>query len=187
MRVFTIGIASLLCATLAHSEVRCEIHVDVINVGCDRESNKPDLVPRLPIAVETAWADAGAVVAWMSSVPHGLRFHLRAEGERAEMPALRFVVWKAGVISRLPTPELSFGLDFMDTEINDEALKELAPLNRLRCLNLAGTKITGAGLRHLTQSPESLDLSKRRDRCGPEADKRTRKTRISVPWNDGDN
>jgi internalin A len=54
------------------------------------------------------------------------------------------------------------GVSLTNAKVTDAALKELAPLNNLRKLELDGNEITGAGLKHLAplEKLEELDLSR---------------------------
>jgi internalin A len=132
----------------------------------------------LPEDIEKAWAAAGAEIGWMRIDvrmygPMILTFVPRDKGQKGDIPAFRLRAWQAGLLPKLPEPEVPFGLDLTklpltdrwlvdlrglknlqaldlaSTQVTDAGLKELAALKNLQTLNLAGTKITDAGLKEL--------------------------------------
>src|SRR4051812_26266061 len=76
----------------------------------------------LPDDVVKAWAKVGAEVGWMGAKrQYGPLFTTKLEElDRTKgVPAFKFKVWRAGIVSKLPVPATSFGLDLSDTEVTD--------------------------------------------------------------------
>jgi hypothetical protein len=123
------------------------------------QKRRPELLPQKVIE---SWQMAGARVGWMNTDEH-TNFHARGgeEEQREEVPAFRFDMWPAKGVAKLPQPPRAFGLDLLDTQVQDAELKELAGFQNLRVLNLGGTKITDAALKALAglTSLQSLDLA----------------------------
>jgi hypothetical protein len=67
----------------------------------------------LPEAIEKAWAAAGAEIGWMRIDERYtlLTFVPRDEGQKGDIPAFRLRAWQAGLLPKLPEPEvpLRFG------------------------------------------------------------------------------
>src|SRR5262245_10832147 len=67
----------------------------------------------LPDDVVKAWKKAGAEVGWMGPDREGvLRFWEKHEGldEKRTVPAFRLLVWREGMVAKLPAPARPFGL-----------------------------------------------------------------------------
>jgi internalin A len=131
----------------------------------------------LPADICAAWGGASAQFGWMT--PDGY-WDTNATGRPGDIPAFYFNQYDLtpNVISQLPLPNQSFGLDLGGTsltdsnlvglskfthlqelnlqydDVTDAGLKQLAGLIRLQVLNLRNTQVTDAGLKELA------DLSK---------------------------
>jgi internalin A len=111
----------------------------------------------LPEAIEKAWAAAGAEIGWMRMLHMGeqmpdiytLTFVPRDVAQSGDIPAFRLRGWEAGLLAKLPEPQVPFGLDFTELPLTDRWLVDLRGLKNLQALNLAGRQITGAGLKEL--------------------------------------
>jgi hypothetical protein len=105
----------------------------------------------LPADVVTAWKKASAETGWMWVDLVG-RARVLPEGQVptfGDLPVLRFITWKAGVLPDLPAPSMPFGLNLNLTAVTDAGLKELAGLKHLQALDLDSTGVTDAGLKEL--------------------------------------
>lgn len=116
----------------------------------------------LPEATVKAWRDAGFGFGWQW-VNKGA---YDAFGERPESGAIpAFVLmggekWKDGVVSKLPVPEIPFGLNLSHAEVTDRGLTELSNLKNLAMLTLGTTpRVTDAGLKELASHPTLVTLS----------------------------
>jgi internalin A len=108
----------------------------------------------LPEAIEKAWAAAGAEIGWMRIDvrmygPMRLTFVPRDKGQKGDIPAFRLQAWQAGLLPKLPEPELRYGLDLTKLPLTDRWLVDLRGLKNLQALNLARRQITGVGLKEL--------------------------------------
>jgi hypothetical protein len=111
----------------------------------------------LPEAIEKAWAAAGAEIGWMRKIDeqlsrapgYTLMFVPRDEGQKGDIPAFRLRAWQAGLLPKLPEPEVPFGLDLTRLPLTDRWLVDLRGLKNLQALNLAGRHITDTGLKEL--------------------------------------
>jgi hypothetical protein len=108
----------------------------------------------LPKAIEKAWAAAGAEIGWMRIDvrmydPMRITFVPRDEGQEGDIPAFRLRAWQAGLLPKLPEPEVPYGLDLTKLPLTDRWLVDLRGLKNLQALNLAGSQITDAGLKEL--------------------------------------
>jgi internalin A len=122
----------------------------------------------LPEAIEKAWAAAGAEIGWMRIeckemyvAMLGLTFVPRDEGQKGDIPAFRLRAWQAGLLPKLPEPQVPYGLDLTKLPLTDRWLVDLRGLKNLQALNLAGTQVTDAGLKELAglKNLQWLDLS----------------------------
>jgi len=120
----------------------------------------------LPEAIEKAWAAAGAEIGWMRIDvrmygPMRLTFVPRDKGQKGDIPAFRLRAWQAGLLPKLPEPELRYGLDLTKLPLTDRWLVDLRGLKNLQALNLARRQITGVGLKELAvlENLQWLDLS----------------------------
>jgi hypothetical protein len=105
----------------------------------------------LPEDIEKAWAAAGAEIGWMRI---GERYTLltfvpRDQGQKGDIPAFRLRGWQAGLLPKLPEPQVPFGLDLTKLPLTDRWLVDLRGLKNLQALDLAGRQITDAGLKEL--------------------------------------
>jgi internalin A len=108
----------------------------------------------LPEAIEKAWAAAGAEIGWMRIDVRMyarciLTFVPRDEGQKGDIPAFRLRAWQAGLLPKLPEPQVPYGLDLTKLPLTDRWLVDLRGLKNLQALNLAGRQITDAGLKEL--------------------------------------
>jgi hypothetical protein len=105
----------------------------------------------LDAKVAQAWREAGAKIGWMVEYEDGtwLFFEERPSNKKRILPALQIDSWRAGVIEKLPRPEVPFGLALLFTDFPDAGLKELAQLSHLEILDLLETRLTEAGLKEL--------------------------------------
>jgi internalin A len=118
----------------------------------------------LPEDIEKAWAAAGAEIGWMRVQmlvkpvvpgvvlpPEVLRsmFVPRDEGQKGDIPAFRLRAWQAGLLPKLPEPQVPFGLDLTRLPLTDRWLVDLRGLKNVQALNLAGRHITDTGLKEL--------------------------------------
>ncbi len=78
-----------------------------------------------------------------------LTFVPRDEGQKGEIPAFRLRAWQAGLLPKLPEPQVPFGLDLTELPLTDRWLVDLRELKNLQVLNLAGKQVTDAGLKEL--------------------------------------
>ena len=104
----------------------------------------------LPEAIEKAWAAAGAEIGWMrlkmqidepllGETGSMLTFVPRDEGQKGDIPAFRLRAWQAGLLPKLPEPQVPFGLDLTKLPLTDRWLVDLRGLKNLQALNLAST------------------------------------------------
>jgi internalin A len=108
----------------------------------------------LPEAIEKAWAAAGAEIGWMRKIDeqlsrapgYTLMFVPRDEGQKGDIPAFRLRAWQAGLLPKLPEPQVPFGLDLTRLPLTDRWLVDLRGLKNVQALNLADRQITDAGL-----------------------------------------
>jgi internalin A len=122
----------------------------------------------LPEAIEKAWAAAGAEIGWMRMLHMGeqmpdiytLTFVPRDVAQSGDIPAFRLRGWEAGLLAKLPEPQVPFGLDFTELPLTDRWLVDLRGLKNLQALNLAGKQVTDAGLKELAalKNLQTLDL-----------------------------
>jgi internalin A len=108
----------------------------------------------LPEAIEKAWAAAGAEIGWMRIDvrmydPMRLTFVPRDEGQKGDIPAFRLRAWQAGLLPKLPEPEVPYGLDLTKLPLTDRWLVDLRTLKNLQALDLTGRQVTDAGLKEL--------------------------------------
>lgn len=105
-------------------------------------------------AIAGAWKRAGAEVGWMRVAGQGVTFSLEQQPEGFVPPkneaylyyrSFKFRTWKPGMLSSLPPPEDSFGLDLSGTAFGDGAIDDLARLKSIYILNVQFTKLTDAG------------------------------------------
>jgi|GEM_PF-3417425 len=123
-----------------------------------------------PEDIEKAWAAAGAEIGWMriqiqqaeiawmkiqtpshrpGNAGSMLRFVPRDEGQKGDIPAFRLRAWQAGLLPKLPEPEVPYGLDLTKLPLTDRWLVDLRTLKNLQALDLTGTEVTDAGLKEL--------------------------------------
>ena len=112
-----------------------------------------------PAPVEQAWTAAGAEVGWLQPLKEipGIsefvrRFVRKEEGQPGDLPAFRFRTWSAGLLEKLPAPDVPFGLDLSFMRVTDAGLKELAGLKSLQVLDLSFTRVTDAGVAELQKA-----------------------------------
>jgi internalin A len=114
----------------------------------------------LPEDIEKAWAAAGAEIGWMRMemeingplLRHAgstLTFVPRDKGQKGDIPAFRLRAWQAGLLPKLPEPQVPFGLDLTKLPLTDRWLVDLRGLKNVQALNLAGRHITDTGLKEL--------------------------------------
>jgi internalin A len=111
----------------------------------------------LPEDIEKAWAAAGAEIGWMRKIDeqlsrapgYTLMFVPRDEGQKGDIPAFRLRAWQAGLLPKLPEPQVPFGLDLTRLPLTDRWLVDLRGLKNVQALNLAGRHITDTGLKEL--------------------------------------
>lgn len=125
----------------------------------DKQEKVP-LAESLPDDVVQAWKAADAGVCWVRTgqffwdgkVP---------QVEPGDIPAFYFLMLTDGVLSKLPSPTVPFGLDIERTQITNLSLKDMVGLTNLRSLNLRATAVTDAGLKELAvlNNLQWLDLS----------------------------
>jgi hypothetical protein len=105
-------------------------------------------------AIARAWKQAGAEVGWMRVTGQGVTFSLEQQPEGFVPPknqayeyrrSFKFRSWKPGMLSTLPPPEESYGLDLSNTSFDDAAVDELARLKGIYILNVQFTKLTNEG------------------------------------------
>jgi internalin A len=134
----------------------------------------------LPEAIEKAWAAAGAEIGWMGVqrpavrmvprlsiiIPRRIYVHKsmlefvpRDEGQKGDIPAFRFRAWRAGLLPKLPEPQVPFGLDLTELPLTDRWLVDLRGLKNLQALDLAGTQVTDTGLKELAALKNLQGLS----------------------------
>jgi internalin A len=111
----------------------------------------------LPEAIEKAWAAAGAEIGWMRMLHMGeqmpdiytLTFVPRDVAQSGDIPAFRLRALEAGLLAKLPEPQVPFGLDLTKLPLTDRWLVDLRGLKNVQALNLAGRHITDTGLKEL--------------------------------------
>jgi internalin A len=93
----------------------------------------------LPEDIEKAWAAAGAEIGWMRirmpideqlwrAPGYTLMFVPRDEGQKGDIPAFRLRAWQAGLLPKLPEPQVPFGLDLTKLPLTDRWLVDLREL-----------------------------------------------------------
>jgi hypothetical protein len=127
-------------------------------------------VPKpLPKDIVDAWTKAGAHAGWSrevrtQTVSVSGFFASSTEPMAGDVPGFS-LVWRPGIVAKLPPPEQPFALYFDDLEdgphVSDAGLKELAGMKSLQRLYLTGAPITDAGLKELVsfKGLQMLDLS----------------------------
>jgi Leucine-rich repeat (LRR) protein len=145
------------------------------------QANDPAAQQEFGPAVVEAWTKAGAKFGWyvLSPMPSQLGMYSSKRPKNSPcLPVIRLMdakILKAGVLGKLPAPQIPFALQFnpvrlsdqhvaelsrftqlqaldlFNNFISDEGLKELAPLANLQILDLAATKVTDAGLKELSR------------------------------------
>ena len=111
---------------------------------------KNDPPKPLPMEIVKAWKEAGARVGWMRRHEFGyLVFLSEKEARAGDLPSFQFFVWKEGVLPKLPSPPVAFGLSLRNTGVADAGLKELAGLKSLQLLYLHRTQVKDAGVMEL--------------------------------------
>jgi internalin A len=127
----------------------------------------------LPEAIEKAWAAAGAEIGWMrlemqiDDPPYlfhagsRIKFVPRDKGQKGDIPAFQLRAWQAGLLPKLPEPQVPFGLDLTELPLTDRWLVDLRELKNLQALKLAHRQVTGAGLKELAglKNLQWLDLA----------------------------
>lgn len=115
----------------------------------------------LPPEIVKAWRGSGLYVGWMEPTAlHNFRHKQELFKPQADdLPGLRFFMWKAGVLAKLPDPGVPFGLFLAYEKVTDAGLKELAGLKSMRALSLFGTEVTGVGLKELVGLKDLQTLS----------------------------
>jgi hypothetical protein len=121
----------------------------------------------LPEDIEKAWAAAGAKIGWMRvqmpektvpgvPIPPDVYEHRsmlgcvpRDQGQKGDIPAFRLRAWQAGLLPKLPEPQVPFGLDLTELALTDRWLEDLRGLKNLQALKLTYRRVTGAGLKEL--------------------------------------
>jgi hypothetical protein len=136
-----------LCGTVALLLIFCSGNNSAQQPGLQKPTP-------LPEAIEKAWAAAGAEIGWMRIDVRmydrmRLTFVPRDEGQKGDIPAFRLRAWQAGLLPKLPEPEVPYGLDLTKLPLTDRWLVDLRGLKNLQALNLAGRQITDAGLKEL--------------------------------------
>lgn len=121
--------------------------------------------PPIPFSPEVthAWKKAWADFSWMKRNHLGeVKFHSGpAEGIDLE-PWFSIGTWKKGIIAKLPSPDIPFGLIIHNKKFSDSDLKELAGLENLHSLRITGTRVTGSGLRKLAKLEHLHSINMRR-------------------------
>jgi internalin A len=140
-----------LCGTVALLLILCSGNNPAQQPGLQKPTP-------LPEAIEKAWAAAGAEIGWMRidvrmyehlSSRMILTFVPRDKGQKGDIPAFRLRAWQAGLLPKLPEPEVPYGLDLTKLPLTDRWLVDLRGLKNLQALNLAGRQVTDAGLKEL--------------------------------------
>src|SRR5262245_53660354 len=112
------------------------------------QPDPPDIAAWQRVGAEFGWMDVDGRLGFL-----GLRFRRDLPpktADREQTPiAYRWRRWQRGVLAGLPEPGTPYGLDLSFSRVTDADLSELAGLKQLQALNLAGTKITDAGLKQL--------------------------------------
>jgi hypothetical protein len=157
--VALLGTAGLLAPQAAESARLSE-------VGGKENGIKPAREPAA--GTVTAWEEAGAEFGWIHIDEGGGAPRWEAHDENAEhLPkkgspfdradaasgyygAVRFTTFPMGKLASLPERELCTRLWLDSSGVTDDDLKEVAKLNQLQWLALYRSKVTDAGLRHLT-------------------------------------
>jgi internalin A len=142
-----------LCGTVALLLIFCSAKNPAQQPGLQKPTP-------LPEAIEKAWAAVGAEIGWMrirmqideqlSRAPgYTLMFVPRDKGQKGDIPAFRLRAWQAGLLPKLPEPQVPFGLDLTRLPLTDRWLVDLRGLKNLQALNLAERQVTDAGLKEL--------------------------------------
>lgn len=114
-----------------------------------QQPGKKDAPKPLPADVVKAWKEAGATVGWMRVNENGF-VEWDEKPKNGDVPALMFLEWKQGVIAKLPSPGVPFGINLPLTKITDAGVKELVEHKTLSALNLIGCEqVTDAGIKEL--------------------------------------
>jgi hypothetical protein len=75
-----------------------------------------------------------------------LTFVPRDVAQSGDIPAFRLRALEAGLLAKLPEPQVPFGLDLTKLASTDRWLVDLRGLKNLQALNLADRQITDTGL-----------------------------------------
>jgi internalin A len=125
------------------------------HAGSSQPGGKDSSLPETMVA---AWKKADAHPVWVRVGEFGwLEFIRGQESKPGDLPAFS-IVWKIGVLSKLPAPQAPFGLVL--GLVTDAGLKELAGLKQLQTLALRASQVTDAGLKELAalKQLQTLDL-----------------------------
>jgi hypothetical protein len=145
----------------------------------------------LPEDIEKAWAAAGAEIGWMRIIDVRmydermlLTFVPRNQGQKGDIPAFRLRAWQAGLLPKLPEPEVPYGLDLTMLPLTDRWLVDLRTLKNLQALDLTGRQVTDAGLKELAalKNLQGLNLNNHEDnRRGAEGTGGTEEPAMAEP------
>jgi hypothetical protein len=110
----------------------------------------------MPADILKAWEAAGfKITGWVSKEHGDLVFRAEGPGKPGDWPVFsppgqfdRRFPWYAKSLPTLPLPPVGFGLSLQATA-NDDVLKGLGRMKKLRWLNITGRRWTTAGLKEL--------------------------------------
>lgn len=127
---------------------------------------KPKPLQGFDEATLTAWKKAGAKVGWLGKKKFGapgaggLHFMPQPDEQEAPVPAFKLPSGQEKLLAGLPAPTVPFGLDFYNSPVTDEGLKQLARFQGLQSLHFGSTKVGDAGLKELAplKDLQALDL-----------------------------
>lgn len=117
-------------------------------------SHNDDLLIWMDDAVTKAWRKSGAEVCWMRVKGQGLTFTLEQQPEgfvpnedesHKYIRSFKIRTWTPGMLSSLPPPRKSFGLDLSFTSLGDDAIDDLARFENIYILDLRFSNLTAEG------------------------------------------
>ena len=113
--------------------------------------------------VAAAWAQAGALVGWLTQSEFGAWEYLTGPNSADSLPVFLFQKYDIATIATLLAPSVPFALCLQNIKLHNADLKKLSGLGNLqnlRALDLSHTLVDDLGLTALAkfQNLQSVDL-----------------------------